>query len=308
MNDTHKPPAKTEHAREILTGVPDGLGPLVLAQLIAEAQTAGAGAAPLLLHVARDDRRLEALSEGLKFFAPPVRVIAFPAWDTVPYDRIGPNAQIVATRIAALARLAVGARSSPTVVLTTVNAVLQRLPPREFIRKSLKTIAAGQRMDMNRLLQRLNLAGFQRTGTVMEPGEYAVRGGIVDVFPPGRITPVRLDFFGDTLEQMKAFDPDTQRTSRIVQKLTLMPISEAAFGPDAEKGFRRGYVEMFGAVTAEDPLYEAISAGQRYPGLEHWLPLFHEHLETLFDYMPEAAVSFDHLADEAVGERLDPDR
>jgi transcription-repair coupling factor (superfamily II helicase) len=113
-------------------------------------------------------------------------------------------------------------------------------------------------MDMNRLLQRLNLAGFQRTGTVMEPGEYAVRGGIVDVFPPGRITPVRLDFFGDTLEQMKAFDPDTQRTSRIVQKLTLMPISEAAFGPDAEKGFRRGYVEMFGAVTAEDPLYGAI--------------------------------------------------
>ena len=299
-----KKAAKTRPAREILTGVPDGLGPLVLAQLIEEAQKAGS-AAPLLLHVARDDRRLEALAEGLKFFAPQLRVIAFPAWDTVPYDRIGPNAQIVATRIAGLARLAVGARTSPTVVLTTVNAILQRLPPREFIRKSLKTIAAGQRMDMNRLLQRLNLAGFQRTGTVMEPGEYAVRGGIVDVFPPGRITPVRLDFFGDTLEQMKAFDPDTQRTSRIVQKLTLMPISEAAFGPDAEKRFRRGYVEMFGAVTAEDPLYEAISAGQRYPGLEHWLPLFHEHLETLFDYMPEAAVSFDHLADEAVGERLD---
>jgi transcription-repair coupling factor (superfamily II helicase) len=304
MNDTHKQAASTQPTREILTGVPDGLGPLVLAQLIAEAQGAG-DAAPLLLHVARDDRRLEALAEGLKFFAPQVRVIAFPAWDTVPYDRIGPNAQIVATRIAALARLVAGAGNNPTVVLTTVNAILQRVPPREFIRKSLKTIAAGQRMDMNRLLQRLNLAGFQRTGTVMEPGEYAVRGGIVDVFPPGRITPVRLDFFGDTLEQMKSFDPETQRTSRIVQKLTLMPISEAAFGPDAEKRFRRGYVEMFGAVTAEDPLYEAISAGQRYPGLEHWLPLFHEHLETLFDYMPSAAVSFDQLADEAVGERFE---
>jgi transcription-repair coupling factor (superfamily II helicase) len=304
MNDIVKKAATTQPAREILTGVPDGLGPLVLAQLIDEARAAGAGA-PLLLHVARDDRRLEALTEGLKFFAPQVRIIAFPAWDTVPYDRIGPNAQIVATRVAALARLVAGARNAPTVVLTTVNAILQRVPPREFIRKSLKTIAAGQRMDMNRLVQRLNLAGFQRTGTVMEAGEYAVRGGIVDVFPPGRVTPVRLDFFGDTLEQMKAFDPDTQRTSKIVQKLTLMPISEAAFGPDAEKRFRRGYVEMFGAVNAEDPLYEAISAGQRYPGLEHWLPLFHEHLETLFDYLPEAAVSFDHLADEAVGERLD---
>ena len=135
-----------------------------------------------------------------------MRVIAFPAWDTVPYDRIGPNTQIVATRVAALARLVAGARTNPTVVLTTVNAILQRVPPRDFIRKSLKTIAAGQRMDMNRLVQRLNLAGFQRTGTVMEAGEYAVRGGIVDVFPPGRVTPVRLDFFGDTLEQMKAFD------------------------------------------------------------------------------------------------------
>src|SRR5688572_3558180 len=138
MNDRHAPHTKTEPTREILTGVPDGLGPLVLAQLIAEAQSAG-GAAPLLLHVARDDRRLEALAEGLKFFAPQVRVIAFPAWDTVPYDRIGPNAQIVATRIAALARLVAGAGTNPSVVLTTVNAILQRLPPREFLRKSLKT-------------------------------------------------------------------------------------------------------------------------------------------------------------------------
>ena len=95
-------------------------------------------APPLLLHVARDDRRLEALAEGLAFFAPKVRVIQFPAWDTVPYDRIGPNAEIVATRIAALARLAAAARKGPTVVLTTVNAILQRLPPREFIRRSLK--------------------------------------------------------------------------------------------------------------------------------------------------------------------------
>ena len=189
-------------------------------------------------------------------------------------------------------------------MLTTVNAILQRLPPREFIRRSLKTIAPGQRLDMQELIQRLNLAGFQRTGTVMEPGEYAVRGGILDLFPPGRSSPVRLDFFGDTLEHIKAFDPETQRTGKIVQKLTLMPISEVAFGEEAEKRFRRGYVEAFGPAPSDDPLYEAVSAGQRYPGMEHWLPLFHERLETLFDYVPEAPVSFDHLAEEAVGERL----
>ena len=287
--------------RQTLTGVPEGLAPVVLARLAEEERGA---TPPLLLHVARDDRRLEALAEGLAFFAPKLRVIQVPAWDTVPYDRIGPNAEIVATRVAAMARLAAAPRKGPTVVLTTVNAILQRLPSREFIRRSLKNIAPGQRLDMAELVQRLNLAGFQRTGTVMEPGEYAVRGGILDLFPPGRSSPVRLDFFGDTLEHIKAFDPETQRTGKIVQKLTLMPVSEVAFGGEAEKRFRRGYVEAFGPAPSDDPLYEAVSAGQRYAGMEHWLPLFHERLETLFDYVGNAPVSFDHLAEEAVGERL----
>src|SRR5436190_2605670 len=287
--------------RETLAGVPDGLAPLVLARL---AEEKDAGSPPLLLHVARDDRRLEALADGLAFFAPKVRVIQFPAWDTVPYDRIGPNTEIVATRVASMARLAAATRKGATVVLTTVNAILQRLPPREFIRRSLKTIAPGQRIDMNRLIQRLNLAGFQRTGTVMEAVQYAVRGGILDLFPPGRLAPVRLDFFGDTLEHIKAFDPETQRTGKIVHKLTLVPIREVAFGEGAGKRFRRGYVERFGPAASEDALYEAVSAGQRYPGMEHWLPLFHERLETLFDYVPDAPVSFDHLAEQAVDERL----
>jgi transcription-repair coupling factor (superfamily II helicase) len=288
--------------RETLAGVPEGLAPLVLARLTEEERTA---TPPLLLHVARDDRRLESLTEGLRFFAPKVRVLQLPAWDTVPYDRIGPNAEIVATRVATLARLTAAARKGPTVVLTTVNAILQRLPPRDFIRRSLKNIAPGQRLDMNELTQRLALAGYQRTGTVMEPGEYAVRGGILDLFPPGRSSPVRLDFFGDTLEHIKAFDPDTQRTGKIVQRLTLMPVSEITFGEVAEKRFRRAYVETFGPATGEDPLYEAVSAGQRYPGMEHWLPMFHERLETLFDYVGDAPVTFDHLADQAVTERLE---
>jgi transcription-repair coupling factor (superfamily II helicase) len=298
------PASSARRGRETLSGVPDGLVPLVLAQLTEEA-VAGSKEAPALLHIARDDRRLEAIAEGLAFFAPKVRVVPFPAWDTVPYDRIGPNSEIVSKRVAALARIAATSRKDPTLVLTTVNAVLQRVAPREFIRRSIKTLAAGQRLDMGELTRRLNLAGFTRSGTVMEPGEYAVRGGILDVFIPGRTTPVRLDFFGDTIEHIKAFDPDTQRTTRIVQKVSLLPISEVAFGEAAEKLFRRRYVETFGPVKGDDPLYEAVSAGQRYPGMEHWLPLFHEHVETLFDYLPDAPVSFDHLADEAVAQRLE---
>ena len=293
--------SKPRSGREVLAGVPDGLAPLVLEHLMGEAD---AGTPPLILHVARDDRRVEALSEGLAFFAPKMRVIPFPAWDTVPYDRIGPNAEIVAARVAALVRLAAAQRKGPTVVITTVNAILQRVPSREFIKKSLKVLAAGQRIDMGELAQRLNLAGFQRTGTVMEAGEYAVRGGILDVFPPGRTSPVRLDFFGDTLEHIKAFDPETQRTGKLVRQLALMPFSEVAFGETAEKRFRGAYIEMFGAVKGDDALYEAISAGQRYAGMEHWLPLFHERLETLFDYVGGAPVSFDHLAEDAIVERL----
>ncbi len=288
----------------ILSGVPEGLDALVLARLTREAASAASGAG-FVLHVARDDRRLEALQAALGFFDPKVRVIVFPAWDTVPYDRVGPNAEIVARRMTALARLVAGGRREPTLVLTTVNAILQRLPPRDFVRRAIRQMAPGQRIDMNLLVQRLQLGGFVRTGTVMEPGEFAVRGGILDLFPPGRTDPVRLDFFGDTLESIKTFDVETQRTRKLVQKLTLLPVSEVAFGEEAERAFRTRYVELFGGGTADDPLYQAISAGQRYPGMEQWLPLFHDRLETLFDYVHGSDVSFDHLAEEAVAQRFE---
>ncbi len=288
----------------VFSGVPEGLDAIVLSRLAEEAgSAAGAG---VVLHVARDDRRLDALQTALTFFAPKSKVIAFPAWDTVPYDRIGPTPDILARRITALAKLAIGGRRDPTIVLTTVNAILQRVPPREFLRRAVKMIAPGQRIDLGQLTQLLSRAGYTRSSTVMEPGEYALRGGILDVFPPGRATPVRLDFFGDTLESIKAFDPESQRTNpKPVQKLYILPISEVAAGEAAEKLFRARYVEMFGGATNDDPLYEAVSTGQRYPGMEHWLPLFHDKLETLFDYVGEAAVSFDHAAEEVLKQRFD---
>ncbi|HRO51429.1 MAG TPA: transcription-repair coupling factor, partial [Hyphomicrobium sp.] len=197
----------------IFTGVPEGLDALVLARLVEEATRADAPG--ILVHVARDDRRLEALEGQLRFFAPKLRVAAFPAWDTVPYDRVGPNAEIVAKRITTLSRFALGVKE-PIVVLTTVNAVLQRVPPKAYIRNAMKSFTPGQRLDLDRLVQSLSLAGYTRTGTVMEQGEMAVRGGIVDLFPPGRVNPIRLDFFGDTLESIKTFDAETQRTSKAV--------------------------------------------------------------------------------------------
>ena len=260
---------------------------------------------PILLHIARDDRRAETLASCLAFFAPHVRVIGLPAWDCVPYDRVSPNGELVAKRLTALAQLVTAKRREPTIVVTTVNALLQRVPPRDFVRRALKTLAAGQRTDMSRLIKRLEHAGFTRTGTVMEHGEYAVRGGILDMFPPGRGNPLRLDFFGDTIEHIRQFDPETQRTTKPVNKLVLIPTSELAFGPEAETRFRTRYVAQFGPVTSADPLYEAVSAGQRFAGMEHWLPLFHERLETLFDYVPGAMITLDQQAQDAVKQRFE---
>jgi len=298
-----------------IAGAPEGLDAMVLARLVEEAGIPaqikpGAGKteakAGILIHVARDDRRVDALEAALAFFSPAVKVIAFPAWDTVPYDRVGPNADIVSKRISALARLALSSRKEPVLVLTTVNAILQRVPPRSFVREGLRPIAPGQRMDLNRLVKRMSLSGFRRVSQVIEPGEFAVRGGIVDLFAPGRSTPIRMDFFGDTLESIKAFDATTQRTTKPIQKFALMPVSEVAFGDDAVARFRQRYVSLFGGSVANgDPLYEAVSAGSRYPGQEHWLPLYHDALETLFDYVPDAAVSFDHMSDQAVAERFE---
>ncbi|MEO1397638.1 MAG: transcription-repair coupling factor, partial [Pseudomonadota bacterium] len=153
---------------ELQAGVPEGLDAVVIAQLVTEA-SARLKAPGLHLHVVRDDRRLVELENALKFFAPDLRVIAFPAWDTVPYDRIGPTSDIVAKRITALSKLVLSNRKQPTLVLATINAVLQKVPPRAYIRSSMKQMAVGQRIDLNRLTKRLSLAGFTRTGTVMEP-------------------------------------------------------------------------------------------------------------------------------------------
>ncbi|WP_409559834.1 transcription-repair coupling factor [Hyphomicrobium sp. MC8b] len=292
-----------QNSRAIFSGVPEGFDGRVIADVTKAARS---GDLPgIHLHVARDDRRLDELQAAVAFFAPDVAIVPFPSWDTVPYDRTSPNPEIVAKRITALGKLAVGGRKKPTLVLTTVNSILQRVPPRSFIRGAVKTIAPGQRLDPADLIRRLESYGYDRSSTVMEPGEYAQRGGIVDLYPPGRSLPIRLDFFGDQLETIKAFDPETQRSQKPVPKFSLMPVSEVAFGEAATALFRTRYVALFGGNTGDDPLYEAVSSGRRYVGQEHWLPLFHPSLETLFDYLPGVGISFDHLADEAVQRRFE---
>ncbi len=289
----------------IAAGVPEGYDAFLLAA-IARRLPADTTFQQAVLHIARDDQRLAAIRSQLEFFAPNAEVMAFPAWDCVPYDRVSPDSDIEARRIATLARLAHAKGGKPAIiVLTTVNAVLQRVPPLDAIKKSAARLTAGGRVSMEQVVQRLEASGFHRTGTVMEPGEYAVRGGILDLFAPGHSRPVRLDFFGDTLESIRQFDPVTQRTQAAREQITLLPISEVPSAEASIKHFRQRYVELFGPAKGDDALYEAVSAGERYPGMEHWLPLFYDRMDTLFDYLPNAVVTIDHLGEDAKTRRLE---
>ncbi len=288
-----------------LAGIADGAEGLVVADLARTIAAAPSPPAISMAVVCRDGPRMALLSRALGFFAPDIEVLEFPAWDCLPYDRVSPHAAVVAQRMTALARLArVKGRDRPAVLLTTVNAILQRVPPREIVAKQSLSAAPGNVLPMAGIIQWLELNGFNRASTVREAGDYAVRGGIVDLYAPGMGDPVRLDFFGDQLETIRSFDPDSQRTTADLRALDLVPMAEFQLTSDTIRLFRTGYVAAFGAAAPDDVLYEAISEGRRYGGMEHWLPLFHPRLETLFDYLPATPLVLEPLADEAAHERL----
>ena len=268
----------------VLSGAPEGFD----AQLVARELARGAP----VVHVARDDKRMAAMRAALAFFAPEAVVLTFPAWDCLPYDRISPNTDISAARMATLAGLAQG-MPAPFILLTTLNAATQRVPARRLLSTSAFTARVGGRVDERALRDFLTRMGFSQSPTVTEPGDYAVRGGIIDIYPPGEGGPVRLDLFGDVLDGARRFDPATQRTIEKLARVELAPVSEVILDEAAITRFRQNYRIEFGAAGTDDPLYEAVSAGRKHAGMEHWLPFFHDGLETLFDYLPGASVALD---------------
>lgn len=273
----------TQASRILKGGAPEGFD----AQLV----LTEAGQGPVV-HIARDDKRLAQIREALGFFAPDIPVFDFPAWDCLPYDRVSPNPDITAARMATLAAL-VHVLPDRFVLLTTLNAAMQRVPARDVLRDAAFTARVGHRMDVDGLRAFLVRMGFTQSPTVTEPGDYAVRGGIIDIYPPGDGGPVRLDLFGDVLDGARRFDPVTQRTTEKLTQVDLAPVSEIILDEAAITRFRQNYRISFGSGGAEDPLYEAVSAGRKQQGMEHWLPFFHDRLETLFDYLPKATVTLD---------------
>ena len=270
--------------RILLGGAPEGWDAELLAR---EARRGGQ-----VLHIARDDKRMEAMRAALSVIAPELVVLELPAWDCLPYDRVSPNPELLSQRMSTLAALVSGLSGS-FVVLTTLNAASQRLPARAVMRGASFVAQVGERVDEAQLKGFLARMGFSPVSTVAEPGDFAIRGGIVDIFPPGNTGPVRLDFFGDVLDGARRFDPVSQRTTEKLKSVEFAPMSEVILDEAAISRFRQNYRVEFGAGGSEDPLYEAVSAGRRHQGMEHWLPFFHSALETIFDYLPAASVMLD---------------
>lgn len=265
-----------------LAGCAEGFLPWLLADL---ARTVGSKARAVF--IARDDAAASMIADAAPFFAPELDVIVLPAWDCLPYDRASPATRVVAERLAALARLAGKRSDKPQLLVTTVNSALQKTLKPERVKKLVRKIAVGDALGRDDLTNLLMSAGYVRADTVVEPGEFAVRGGLIDVYAAGMDLPLRLDFFGDEIDSIRRFDPADQRTVEKINQFTLMPVNEVLLDESSVRRFRQRYVEAFGAVLGHDPLYAAVSEQRRLTGMEHWLPLFEEELATLFDYLAQ---------------------
>jgi len=274
---------KPQHV--IMGGAPEGFDARLV---LAEAEKAGGA----VCHVARDDRRLAQMRDALRLHAPDIPVFVFPGWDCLPYDRVSPNPDISAARMATLAALT-HAMPAQYVLLSTMTAATQKIPARAVLKDAAFTARVGNRVNEEALRNFLVRMGFSQAPTVMEPGDYAIRGGIIDIYPPGDGGPVRLDLFGDVLDGARRFDPASQRTTEKLDVVELAPVSEVILDEAAMTRFRQNYRIEFGTAGSDDPLYEAVSAGRKQAGMEHWLPFFHDHLETLFDYLPGVPVTQD---------------
>lgn len=287
----------TPPERTTLFGVPEGYDSVFLA---AEARKRRG----TVLHIASDDNRFEEIYEGLRFFAPDVEVLRFPAWDCLPYDRVSPTSDVMGQRLQTLTRLLALPAGRACVVLATVGATVQRVAPRSVLANASFSVRKGGTLDQKKLLSFLGANGYHRTETVREAGEFALRGGLIDIFPSGAAEPLRLDCFGDDVEHIRAFDALSQRTTEDKDGLDLFPVSEVLLNDDAIQLFRSRYRETFGAVREEDALYESVSAGRKHAGMEHWLPFYYPQLDTVFDYMPDALITVDYQAEQARDSRM----
>lgn len=288
----------TEKNSLILSNVPEGMDALV----IAESVKGNSDNIPLL-HIARDDQRMENMAELVSFYIPEAEVITFPSWDCLPYDRVSPSPDILASRMTGLIKI-LNPSNKKQIIISSINAVTQKIPSAKILKNSSFKATVGEQLKSEQLSNFFSYNGYSRASTVVDHGDYAIRGNIIDIFPPGAKKPFRLDLWGDEVDSIRIFDPITQRTEDKINQIELIPMGEVFLDEKSINTFIRAYVSEFGPARGNDPLYEAVVDGRRHAGMEHWLPFFHEQLETLFDYLPNSIITMDNLTTEAFETRL----
>jgi transcription-repair coupling factor (superfamily II helicase) len=254
------------------------------ALLVAEAARAHEG---LLVAVTRDTQRAHALEDELKLFAGDLPVLHFPDWETLPYDIFSPHPEIVSQRVATLYSLPSTRRG---VLVVPVATLMQRIAPHSHITGSGLVLKKGQKLDLSAEQRRLEAAGYRNVPQVAEPGDFAVRGALIDIFPMGAGEPYRVELFDDEVESIRSFDPETQRSQQPVEKVELLPAREFPLTEQAAKDFRGKLRERFPIDVRRCPLYQDMKEGVTPGGIEYYLPLFFEQTATLFDYLAEGAV------------------
>src|SRR5574340_605117 len=254
--------------------------------------------APLAV-IAANALEAQRLLEEIPFFAPGLRVHLLPDWETLPYDHFSPHQDLVSERLATLHHIRSNACD---VVIVPLVTALYPLPPVEHLGAYTFFLKRSERLDVAQLREQLAFAGYNHVQQVLTPGEYCVRGGIIDLFPIGSVLPYRIDLFGDEIETIATFDVDTQRTLYPVPEIRLLPAREFPLDDAGQARFRQNFRERFEGDPSRSYIYKGVSKGIAPAGIEYYLPLFFERTATLFDYLPKSAVVVTH---HAITEALD---
>ena len=281
--------------RFVLPRPPGSADALLLAQQ-ARARVDAAGA---LAIISADPADTPRLAEELAFFEPGLRIAVFPDWETLPYDTFSPHQDLISERLDTLWRVL---QRQVDVVLLPATTALTRLAPPSFLAAYTFDFKHKQRLDEAGLKAQLTLAGYQHVSQVVSPGEYAVRGGLIDLFPMGSRVPYRVDLFGDEVDSIRTFDPDTQRSLYPVPEVRLLPGREFPMDEAARSTFRQRWREKLEGDPTKSRIYKDIAQGIATAGIEYYLPLFFEQTATLFDYVgAQAALVLHGEIDEALG-------
>jgi transcription-repair coupling factor (superfamily II helicase) len=261
--------------RQRLAMPPGSADALTLARL------AGRSRLLILTESAQNAARLR---EEIAWFAPELAVSLFPDWETLPYDPISPHPDLISERLAALW---LASEKKLDVLVAPAATAMQRLAPRAFLAAHAFLFKQGERLDIDAFRSRLTDAGYSHVNQVLTPGEFAVRGGLIDLFPMGAALPYRLDLFDDEIESIRAFDPDSQRTLYKVNDVRLLPAREFPLDEAGVTRFRQNFRDTFEGDPSRSKLYKDVSNKLAPAGIEYYLPLFFDGLATLFDYLPD---------------------